>query len=556
MVISLKGYDFDLELQERFNSFFSDIPKTDWKRWFDIQGINDFYELTLKNTGLLRVDDFDKKISTTKTNPRTFSVDIEAYLESYNGGDPLIMCHSSGTTNSDLSKLKWFHIKRNFIEKVWAPGMQAIFESSGLTENGSVVIFVPSRMKFDGIQHYQEKEFYSLYSSEFSQRIMLSIMKPKSYLLYPYKDVYNLDVLLKILKLEDISAISAPAATILKWANISTLKGGIENYLKNSGKESLKEKPTLSLLEKLGLNAVAKEMQSLLSNKLEDATLIFSTSSLNEEKWEKVRTFMNWQKGRERFTNLYVASEIGPFAASLSKDKDKEPSKEEMFIFPLTYPMVEKGNSIKSLEDVKNDRGLLLVSRMNDDEPLININSGDIIELKSQEGWPEIGGSIIRNNFSLSYPVKISDNAQIPSQKKVFVGDFFDFESFQISNARGLLNCLTKEYDLKSDALLLVKDEIQKGYCWNFYIPTKNHKNLIKKSNLISTISKCNLSASFIDSLKNELIDPVIINEDPVQFDLPREKILDKVRSGELTKGILKKWPLYVILPEVKKSKK
>jgi hypothetical protein len=529
---------------------FSDITKVDWRKWLDITTIEEYYETILKNSGLSDLKDFQKRIHNIKTNSRDFSIDLKNYITNYTRGEPLIICHTSGTTNSDLSAIKRFHIKNDVIEKVWAPGMQAIFESSGLTNNGSVVIFVPSRMKFDGMQQHKGKKYFSLYSSEFSQRIMISIINPKSYLLYPYKDVYNLDVLLKILKLDDIKAISAPAATILKWANLDTFKKGIENYLQNRKKISKQGGLTLNLLEKLGLDAIAKEMQSLLSKKLEDSTLIFSTSSLNEEKWEKIREFMNWEKGKEKFTNLYVGSEIGPFAASISKNKDNEPSKEEMFIFPLVYPMIEKGGKFLKIEEAEKTLGHLLVSRMDNGKALLNITSGDVIEVINTEGLPKIGGTIIRDNFSLKYPVKITDEITISENRTVIVGDYFNFEGFEIHNAKELLNCLYKEFNLVSDSLLLMKNNGKSPNSWKFFIPVDLNTDREKEKKIIKIMSKCEVNKSFINALTQEQIGIEIINDDLVQFTASRDDILKKVREGTLTKGILKKWPLYVILPK------
>ena len=546
----MKEYDFDRVLQKRFNTMFSDISKVDWRKWLDITTKEEYYETILKNSRLSNVEDFQERIHSIKTNSRDFSVDLKNYITNYTGSEPLIMCHTSGTTNSDLSALKWFHIKTDFIEKVWAPGMQAIFESSGLTNRGSVVIFVPSRMKFDGMQQHKGKEYFSLYSSEFSQRIMISIMKPKSYFIYPYKEVYNLDVLLKILRLDDIKAISAPAATILKWANLNTFKKGIKNYLQNRNNIRKKERFTLNLLEKLGLDAIAKETQTLLSKKLKDSTLIFSTSSLNKEKWEKIRKFMDWEKGKEKFTNLYVGSEIGPFAASISKNKDCEPSKEEMFIFPLIYPMIEKGDKIQKIETAEKTLGHLLVSRMDNGKALLNISSGDIIEVISADGLPKIGGTIRRDNFTLKFPIKTSDTINISEKRTIIVGDYFNLEDFEIKNAKELLNCLRSEFDLVSDSLLLVKDNRKNPYSWKFFIPLDLNTDIIKGNNVKITISKCDINKSFINALNQNQIDIEIIDDDPVQFMASREEILKKVREGQMTKGILKKWPLYVALPK------
>ena len=100
-------------------------------------------------------------------------------------------------------------MSKDIVSRYWAPGMQAIFESSGLNSEKSAVIFVPSRTNLDGINYLNDKQYLSLYSSEFSQRTMLSIIKPHSYLLHEYKMSKDLDVISKILSLEEIAVISA-----------------------------------------------------------------------------------------------------------------------------------------------------------------------------------------------------------------------------------------------------------------------------------------------------------------------------------------------------------
>ena len=46
---------------------------------------------------------------------------------------------------------------------------------------------------------------------------------------------------------------------------------------------------------------------------------------------------------------------------------------------------------------------------------------------------------------------------------------------------------------------------------------------------------------------KDSRINIDLIDEQPVNFYESRTKKLQKVRSGEIPKGILKKWPLYVL---------
>ena len=172
----MKTFDFILETQTIFDKNFSNLQKIDWRKWLDISTREDYEELSLKLSGLSTVDDIFRGIKSEITESRSFSIDLEDYLNKYQDNHYLIFCHTSGTTNSNLLMLKWFHMAKEIVQRQWAPGMQAIFESSGLDSKSSAIIFVPSRLKFDGIRTYKEKKYVSLYSSEFSQRIMLSVL--------------------------------------------------------------------------------------------------------------------------------------------------------------------------------------------------------------------------------------------------------------------------------------------------------------------------------------------------------------------------------------------
>jgi len=191
----LNFFDFDLEVQKIFDKQFSNIPSTDWKKWLDISSKEEYEDLTLRNSGLSSIDDIFERIKKDKVNSKYLSVDRHSYLAKYQGSKPLIVCHSSGTTNSNLTALKWLPMSKNIVQRYWAPGMQAIFESSGLNRRSSVIIFIPSRIKIDGLQSYEDQKYISLYSSEFSQRVMLSIIKPQSYTFYEYKNSKNLEII-------------------------------------------------------------------------------------------------------------------------------------------------------------------------------------------------------------------------------------------------------------------------------------------------------------------------------------------------------------------------
>ena len=58
---------------------------------------------------------------------------------------------------------------------------------------------------------------------------------------------------------------------------------------------------------------------------------------------------------------------------------------------------------------------------------------------------------------------------------------------------------------------------------------------------------KCIKNESFKEKLENNLIEVQLIKDNPINFLATRSEMLNKVRSGKNPKGILKKWPLYVI---------
>ncbi|MDX1799103.1 MAG: hypothetical protein R3255_10675, partial [Candidatus Lokiarchaeia archaeon] len=238
-------FDFDKEVQNYFNSKYAGIKPINWERWIDISTREEYLELSLKLSGLSSIEDILKKVYTEKTNSREISLNLTSFLENYRGTTTPILCHTSGTTNSDIGALKWFDMSKSLVKRNWAPGMQAIFESSGLNRKNSAIIFVPSRIRIDGIQSYIDQDYISLYSSEFSQRVMLSIIKPDSYTFFEYKNSKNLDVISKILSLDNVSVISAPAITILGWADLKKFQIGIKKSLENLPKEKS------SLLEEL-----------------------------------------------------------------------------------------------------------------------------------------------------------------------------------------------------------------------------------------------------------------------------------------------------------------
>ncbi|MFX0143822.1 MAG: hypothetical protein ACFE9C_07075 [Candidatus Hodarchaeota archaeon] len=541
----MTSFDFNRVVQDYFDSSFSDIKPTEWRRWLELSSSEEYLELSLKLSGLSSIDGILQRARIEKTNSREISLNLVSFLNNYNNSRVPILCHTSGTTNSDISALKWFHMSKDVVKRYWAPGMQAIFESSGLSRRSSAIIFVPSRIKIDGLQSNEGQKYISLYSSEFSQRVMLSIIKPQSYTFYEYKNAKNLDVISKILSIDNISVISAPALTILGWADLIKLQLGIRKSLENLPKEksSLLEE-LLVIIDKLGIENASEIIQTRLSEKLSKATVIFSISSLSEQNWSLIRKFMRWEKGKERFTNLYVASEIGPFAASISKEDFSISRLNRMYVFPLTLPVLEYKNKINLLSEISDQIGQLFVSKLGDSSPLINIDIGDIINVKKSEGLPQIDGNIIRSSFKLKYNIKISDKVKKPYNYNVLAGDFFSLSDFNINQPRNLLNCLKSSCKLETDALLLMQ---KSNKTWELILPSDLDSNCFNKDHILKIISKCPTQQELSQAFENNSVNINLIDDQPVDFLATREEVLRMVREGQIPKGILKKWPLYVI---------
>lgn len=533
----MKSFDLDFEAQKIINNLYSELSLANWVNWLDISSKEDYLDYVLRHTGLGNIDDILIKIEKEKTDSKSFSIDKEALIYQLSKDESLILCHTSGTTDSRTSALKWFRMSLSNIKRNWAPGMKAIFESSGLNKKNSVVIFVPSRLENDGFNKTNGKKYISLYSSEFSQRIMLSIIKPYSYSLFEYKDATNIEIISKILDLDDIAVLSAPAITILKWADINKFKLGLEksinsiNGIANSQLEIL-----LKIIKNNSITDAARKIQLMLSEKLRNATIIFSISSLSQENWVLIRKFMRWERGAEKFTNLYVASEIGPIASSLGNFEISRSN--QMFVFPLSLPVLEYKGIKKILTKTNEKTGKILVSRMEENNPLVNIDIADVITIKSQDRLPLIDGRILRNSFILKYPIDISHKIKLPTKYNVLAGDYFDMPGFKFQRPRDLLECINNINSNSLDSLLLFINENNSDEI-KLFLPILN--NNISSGHQITT--EC-IENKNQDDIRVKI---VFIDDKPVNFVEERSFITNKVRTGKIPKGILKKWPLYVI---------
>ena len=534
-----KIFDFDKETQIVLNEFLFDLTSTDWKEWLKLSTIEEYEDYLLENSGFFS---FSEILRQKSLDSREFSIDINIFIKNYHFAHMLVFCHTSGTTDSNINALKWFHMSKDTIKRYWAPGMQAIFESSGLSSKSSAVIFVPSRTSLDGIKKFDGRRYLSLYSSEFSQRTMLSIIKPNSYLLQEYKKSKDLDIISKILSMEDISVISAPAITILGWADIGRLENGLNKSILNFKEKSDENNQLINLIRREGIKKAAKLIQGKLSEKLSGATIIFSTSSLSERDWTFIRKFMGWKREKEKFTNLYVASEVGPIASSLGQFEVSRTN--SMYLFPLTLDILEYKGNKNLISRTKNKIGKLLVSRFNNEDILTNIDLGDIIKIKVQNGLPQIDGTILRARFELKYPIMISDSISLPNQYTIYAGEHFVFDQFEIYNPRYLLNCLNSHCNYNYDCFLLTKPD---SSLFKLILPKNISSDCVNINDLKRKISNCSQIESLKTAINNDQIEIELINDKPIDFLATRSDILEKVRNGNMPKGILKKWPLYYV---------
>lgn len=535
------SFDFNRSIQDIFNKKIKIDKKINWNQWLKIHSKEEYEELAFKLSGIANNDDHINDLNTIKTNSRNFAVEIVNYLNNEIIDDFEIFCHTSGTTDAKISNLKWFHMNDDMIKNIWIPGMTAIFESSGLNHNSSAIIFVPSRTSMDGIKTHKERKYVSLYSSEFSQRVVISIIKPKQYLFYEYKDAFNLEILTRILSMESPSVISAPAAIILGWADLERLKRGIAKSLRDTSEFTEYSSEIYNYIKKEGLHDGVNKLKRLLSEKISSCTLIFSTSSLKKQQWSSISDFMNWEDDKKNFTNLYVASEIGPFACNLTSEIAKN---NELYVFPLTIPSIEAKGKIEIISRTKEKRGVLLVSYINKLNPRINIETGDVITIKNNEsGLPLIGGTIVRNNFRLKYPMKISPIVKPDSNYDLFVGDYFSFQELEIYDPKSIIECLKGETDLLSDSLLLKKNKEKSKHSFELFFSTKEKIN----NDFSLRISNCLKEKQLSNAIKTGIINFRAIPEKIIEFKNPRSELLEKVRNGSVPKGILKKWPFYVL---------
>ena len=538
-------YDSDPELQSIFTDLYTQLPSIDWRQWLDITDIRDYEALALHLSGLSSITNIFDQIR--KSPPQTLSMKQDlSYDEVGNTRDPIVLCHSSGTSSQDLTAIKWYMLSRELVTRLWAPGMQAIFESSGASSRSHIAIFVPSRLSGDGLTVQNGKIIIRLYSSEFSQRLVLALLNPNQYFFNHYRNSRSLPSIAQLLTMKHVDVLSAPASTILGWATTRRLYYGLKRSILSLSESMLEEiANTLDIsVNKLNisrLDALTPYIQKRLQEVLASANLIFSTSSMSEADWTLLRNFMNWSSDNMSYTNLYVGSELGPFAASL-RNKVSDSSQDTMLVFPLTVSTFQINRQFRLLSRCPAGWSRLHTSQLREGKAVLNIDVGDVVYLLPMTDSPRIHGKILRAAFPLKQPPKISLPITLPPRHSTYVGGYFSLDSCTIIDPQTLRACLARYGLMKPSASLVLaphpKDELNS---WLLFIPCRQPLTAVNESAL-----HCLKNAIHTD-LPNIPVSIRFLPTNPIQSSISRQALVQQVQRGDAPKGVLKKWPLYVI---------
>jgi hypothetical protein len=459
---------------------------------------------------------------------------------------PLVVCHTSGTSGGAV---KWFHMAEDLVHRLWAPGMQAIFESSGVTRAARVAIFVPSRLQNDGLVAEDGSTRVRLYSAEFSQRLMLALLRPAEYLLDVYRTSRSLTTLARLLALERIDVVSAPAATVLGWADRRRLRQGLRRSFEalRSGTRPTPSEAQWALerIRTLGVDAAAVEFQRRLKSLFAEATLVFSTSSLTAPEWAVIRRFMGWTRGAERFTNLYVGSETGPFAATLRRHPDDPVEQAAMAVFPLTLPAIQRRGAVQLLSRSDAGWGRLLVSRMHVAKPVYNLDTGDVVQVTGAPGAPTIADAILRAPFPWRVRTPFTP-PPTPTGYDVYVGGYFDLGALEVVIPRRLQACLAGQSGVAVLGSVLYRPDRDGPWVWRLFVQGPRHVSIAVVERRLAS---CPEGAPLASAARRGAIRIEVDPATPLQRGPSRVALLGRVGDGTLPKGALKRWPLYLLKP-------
>ncbi|MFW9950656.1 MAG: hypothetical protein ACFFKA_11110, partial [Candidatus Thorarchaeota archaeon] len=157
----------------------------------------------------------------------------------------------------------------------------------------------------------------------------------------------------------------------------------------------------------------------------------------------------------------------------------------------------------------------------------------------------QIEGTILRAKFELKYPIMISNKISLSNRYAIYAGEHFIFDHFEIYNPRHILNCINSNCSFNFDCLLLIKTN---NSTFKLILPKIIDTECADPEHIKKIIYDCSQLKNLKAAINNNQIKIELINDEPINFLAMRSDMLEYVRNGKMPKGILKKWPLYVLL--------
>ena len=216
------------------------------------------------------------------------------------------------------------------------------------------------------------------------------------------------------------------------------------------------------------------------------------------------------------------------------------------FLFPLTIPVIKNNGNFELISRTKNKIGKLYVSRVGDSGYYINIDTGDVIMIKSQDGLPKISDEILRADFQFRMPLKISSQFKIKENHEIRVGSYFKTNGIEIINPSRFLKCLGNRISNDIETSILVENKNNR-FIWKISVANSTIFKGISQKKLLDFVSECPHGSEISNSIKSKRLDIELIDFNPIEMKHLKSEVIQKVRTGILPKGVLKRWPLYFV---------
>jgi hypothetical protein len=177
---------------------------------------------------------------------------------------------------------------------------------------------------------------------------------------------------------------------------------------------------------------------------------------------------------------------------------------------------------------------------MHNSTPAINIATGDVITVTSQNGLPTIQGEILRAPFPVKTDLVLSPAARLPNPYTILVGTYFDVDGITLKNPRRFIACLTEKCNIKKPVVL------KKEKTWVMVVSGSESEDMSLTA-LKSALPACSDDHAGL-TLQGQ-IHIIKVDEPLIHSSVPRSELVAHVKQGDLPKGVLMQWPVYLVVP-------